>query len=174
MFDCLRWKFSTLVVVILGTPILALFPLRLLWCYFIHGIQNKPVAHTANTDGFKNAQPTPAVTGPGTMVFQVQESPRDPSFEPEQGNGLHLMEPAQNVLAMNASYNVPIDDVDEARKIKRAFQVHLQAQRRHPPKLLATDRTEAFGSVHYESLRIAPEARRTLWSLSTESLQSFE
>lgn len=80
-FDCLKWSYSTILAILLGTPILMFFPLRLLWCYFIHGIRNKPVVHTANLDKFKITQPTP-----GSANVQdscPQPKTQDPSSSPD-------------------------------------------------------------------------------------------
>mmetsp|Transcript_80610 Transcript_80610/g.142732 ORF Transcript_80610/g.142732 Transcript_80610/m.142732 type:complete len:556 (-) Transcript_80610:150-1817(-) len=56
-FDCLKWSHSTAVIQILGTPLIFLLPLRLLWTFFTHGIRNRPVVHTAQMDELKwNAQ----------------------------------------------------------------------------------------------------------------------
>jgi len=60
-FDCLKWSYSTIPSILLGSPMSMFFPLRLLWCFFIHGIRNKPVVHTANLDKFKLTQPAPSV-----------------------------------------------------------------------------------------------------------------
>jgi len=52
-FDCLKWSHSTALIQLLGTPLLFWFPLRILYVFFIQGIRNRPIVHTAQTDAPK-------------------------------------------------------------------------------------------------------------------------
>jgi len=76
-FDCMKWSYSTILAILMGMPLLMYFPLRLLWCFFIHGIRNRPVAHTANLDKFKITQPT---SGSANVLHSCpQPKTQDPS-----------------------------------------------------------------------------------------------
>merc|ERR1712048_1004987 len=44
-FDCLKFHWSTILIVILGTPLMMLFPIYLLWTFFKHGVTNSPAGH---------------------------------------------------------------------------------------------------------------------------------
>jgi hypothetical protein len=168
--DCLKFNICSLPIIILGTPILMVLPIRLLWCYFIHGIKNKPVVHTANTDGFdKSGAPTAAATTAATTSFMVPQasaeldglragSIRPGSMSPASPT-VGQMESASNVLAMNSSYFVPTEEIEVAsaiRKIEiatlprqgdRARTFHMAGDRsgdRESAELSASDRGKAM------------------------------
>jgi hypothetical protein len=58
-FDCLKWSHSTALIQILGMPLLCWFPLKILWAFLKQGLRNRPIVHTANTDGLKNVVTKP-------------------------------------------------------------------------------------------------------------------